>query len=113
MTESDYWVRLEYLVTRELSGMQEQAFRPLWCDGFVPERYIFDDPVPRITGRAWIGAGSKEQHEWAFTLHLEESTGTHNDISWSALLPSDGSSGWLTVDIEGQCLGIAPRVAGA
>lgn len=108
MTEADYWPRLEYRVTRELARMQDSALSSLWCDGFVPESYLVDQPAPCITGRAWIGRGPVAQDEWSFTLVLHQTTLARDVISWSALLPPDESTGWLAVDVEGQWLAITP-----
>jgi hypothetical protein len=112
MTEADYWTSLEYRVTRELATILEGDVRSLWCDGFIPERYLFDEPAPRVTGRVWIATGPGKQDQWEFTLLLDESTGAREDISWSALLPADESTGWLTVDLDGQGLRLTPRETG-
>ena len=108
VTEADYWPRLEFRVCRELAGMEESALRFLWCDGFIPEQYLLDDPTPRITGRAWICNGPK-QEQWEFTLVFPEAVQTVQDISWAALLPSEEATGWLGVDRDGRQIVIVPR----
>ena len=50
MTEADYWVSLAFHVCREIEGMEDRALRSLWCDGFIPEQHLLDDPTPRVTG---------------------------------------------------------------
>jgi hypothetical protein len=108
MTEADYWPRLEFRVCRELAGMEDKALRFLWCDGFIPEQYLLDDPTPRITGRAWIGTGPRRQEQWEFTLFLSDVARTDEDISWSTLLPPDVVTGWLGVDLDGRQIRITP-----
>ena len=58
MTEHDYWVHLEYRVSRELVVIENNVFSALWCDGFIPESYILDARDPHITdtyGSARVG----------------------------------------------------------
>jgi hypothetical protein len=81
--------------------MEDRALRFLWCDGLVPEQYLLDDPTPRITGRAWLCNGPR-QNRWQFTLFLTGIARTVEDISWAALLPADAATGWLGVDREGR-----------
>jgi hypothetical protein len=100
VTEADYWLRLEYRVCRELAGMEDKALRFLWCDGFIPEQYLLDEPTPRITGHAWIGNGPRKQDRWKFTLFLDQAVCNRDEISWSALLPPDDVTGWLGVDLD-------------
>jgi hypothetical protein len=108
--EADYWVSLEYRVGREFAGMRENHLRYLWCDGFVPERYLLDDRPPRITGRAWICDGPR-QAEWAFTLLLPNPVGSQDEIDWPALLPPENVTGWLAVDPRGKRIEIEPAAA--
>ena len=88
MDEAEYWVRLEYRVCREFTGMRERRLQYLWCDGFIPGEYLLDDPRPRITGRAWICNGPR-QAEWEFTLLLPRPFHSREDIDWGLLLPAD------------------------
>ena len=53
--EDEFWVRLEYRVSAELAGIDDDAMRFLWCDGFRPEEYRTNANPPSIRGRAWIG----------------------------------------------------------
>jgi hypothetical protein len=71
MSESDYWVSLEFRLTREFAGLLEGRHRNFWCDGLSPSNYVLDGPSPRITGFCWICNGS-EQAEWTFALLLPE-----------------------------------------
>jgi hypothetical protein len=112
MTEEDYWLRLEYRVCRELAGMEDNALRFLWCDGFIPEMYFLDDPTPQITGHAWVGNGPRRQEQWKFTLLLHHAVRTHEEITWGALLPPDDVTGWLGVDLDHHHIRITPRRSG-
>lgn len=109
MTEVDYWPRLEFRVCRELAGMEDKALRSLWCDGFIPEDYVFDDAAPRIAGRAWICRGP-QQDPWEFTLLLDQAVRAREDVHWEALLPPDEVTGWLDVDLLGRRIRIGPTL---
>ena len=37
MTEDEFWVRLEFRVSREFAGLADPVLRSYGCDGFVPE----------------------------------------------------------------------------
>ncbi len=107
MDEADYWVSLEFRVCREFAGMPENRVRFLWCDGFIPERYFLDGPSPRITGRAWIGNGPR-QDEWIFTLFLNQTFGSPREIEWQRLLPPENVTRWLAVDLPGKRIQVEP-----
>jgi hypothetical protein len=110
MNESDYWVHLEYRVCREFAGMPENHLRFLWCDGFIPQQYLFDGPSPRITGRAWICNGPR-QDQWAFTLFLNHPVASRSEIDWPSLLPREDVTRWLAVDPPGKRIQIEPLAA--
>jgi hypothetical protein len=110
VNEADYWVALEFRISRELAGMPDNHLRFLWCDGFIPERYLPDDPSPRITGRAWICNGPR-QEEWPFTLFLNQPYGSPQEIEWQRLLPSENVTRWLAVDLPGKRIEVEPSAA--
>ena len=110
MSEDDFWHRLEYRVSRELIGIPDNQLRCYWCDGFIPEAYRTDDPVPRIVGRAWICKGS-EQSEWEFTLFLPHRVGSPGEIGWASLLPPEVVTRWLALDRSRKRIQIEPAAA--
>jgi hypothetical protein len=108
--EADYWASLEYRICREFAGMSQRHLQYLWCDGLIPEQYLLDDPTPRITGRAWIGNGPR-QDEWEFTLLLGRPVGARAEIDWSALLPAENVTRWLALDQRCNRIEIDPSAA--
>ena len=48
------------------------------------------------------------QEPWRFTLVITPGVGTCEEIDWSALLPSDGSTGWLSPHPEARSMTIDP-----
>jgi hypothetical protein len=112
VTEAEFWQRLEFRISHELTRAENRALRFLWCDGFVPEGFILEDPTPRIVGQAWIGDGSR-QDRWEFTLFLDAATRARSQIPWSALLPPDETTGWLTVDVDARRIELSPSQAKA
>jgi len=107
MTEADYWQHLEYRVCREFAGLENKALRFFWCDGFIPKRYFVDDPLPRITGLAWIGSAPKSE-EWAFELVLSGAVPRREDVVWDALMPPEDATGWLSIDVDERRIRIIP-----
>jgi hypothetical protein len=81
MTEPDFWPHLEFRLCREFAGLPDNHLRFLWCDGFIPEQYLLDDPSPRITGLAWICRGAN-QEQWSFTLLLNRPYGSRSESDW-------------------------------
>jgi hypothetical protein len=110
MGESDYWLHLEFRVCRELAGMPENKLRFLWCDGFIPAKYLVDGPSPSITGQAWICNGPR-QEQWEFTLFLNHPVGSSSEIDWPTLLPPENVTRWLAVDMLGKHMQIEPSAA--
>ena len=107
MTEDDYWVHLEYRVSRELMVIENNAFRALWCDGFIPESYVLDTRDPHIAGHVWICTG-RQQDRWEFWLDIRDLVGAKEDVPWAKLLPNDEMTGWLIVDVNGRKIHINP-----
>jgi hypothetical protein len=110
VSESEYWKLLEFRVSRELRQMPERSRRYLWCDGFVPEQYVFSGSSPRIVGCAWIGNGPT-QERWRFTLFIHGSVESAMALNWDALLPADDVTEWLAVDEGAKQLQIDPAAA--
>jgi hypothetical protein len=110
LNESDYWVALEFRICREFEGMSENHLRYLWCDGFIPQGYLLDDPTPRINGKAWICNGRK-QDLWDFILFLPHPVNSRNEIDWASLLPPENVTCWLALDQLSNRIQIEPTAA--
>lgn len=107
MDEPDFWDRLEHRVCRELAGFEDNRLRFLWCDGFVPEEFDLRAEIPCVRGRAWIGDG-RTQEQWDFVLLIGPAA-SPPEVDWSALLPGEDTTGWLTPDPIGKTLTIDPH----
>jgi hypothetical protein len=110
MTEAEYWIHLELRLCREFAGLPESRHRYLWCDGFNPMEYLFDDAAPRITGRAWICDGPR-QKEWQFALLLPRPTSSRDYIDWASLLPPDNKTRWISIEQDRLYIEIEPAAA--
>jgi hypothetical protein len=111
MNEEQFWVELEFRVSREMQGLEDCKRFGLWCDGFVPERCVLEDAPGKIFGRVWIGFGPEEQAPWQFKLTLSDSAAGPRNISWRKLLPPEEMTGWLEVDFADKLLKIEPGAA--
>lgn len=107
--ESHFWGSLEYRVCSETAGLCRKALRRYWCDGFIPDNYHLDDPVPRIEGRVWMVNGCRDEL-WSFTLLLGKPIGSVEEVNWASLLPPEEVTRWLTMDLRRQHLVIEPSV---
>jgi hypothetical protein len=110
MSESEYWIRLEFRVCREFGGMPEKHLRFLWCDGFMPVKYLLAGPSACIKGQAWICNGPR-QEQFDFTLFLNHPVGSPSEIDWPSLLPPENATRWLAVDLPGKRIEIEPLVS--
>jgi hypothetical protein len=107
--EEDFWSRLEFRITRELSGFEDRQLRACWCDGLVADEYELHGAQPRIRGRAWCGPSGQER--WTFTLLLDRAVGNRDLIDWSTLLPADDVTGWLIPEPQAETMTIDPSSA--
>jgi hypothetical protein len=110
MTEAEYWYCLEVRLCHEFAGLPERRYRYFWCDGITPLLFTLDDPSPRVTGKAWICNGSK-QDQWDFTLLLNRTWRSREDIQWATLLPPDDMTRWISFDEHDRYIEIDPAAA--
>lgn len=100
MEEPEFWKRLEFRICAEFAGFADRRLRYYWCDGLLPEEYVLAGAERRITGVAFCGQSGQER--WRFTLVLGRVAASRDQIDWSALLPSDRLTGWLTPDPQNK-----------
>jgi hypothetical protein len=110
MTESEYWVHLEYRLCREFAGLPDKRHRYLWCDGLDPFEYLLDGPAARITGDAWIGNGPRIAH-WKFVFLLRPPIESREAIDWASLLPSENMTRWMYFEEDKKYLELDPAAA--
>lgn len=111
MTETDFWLSLEFRLCGEFMGMPTKQLRRYWCDGIYPTQYLLDGPAPRITGRLWLCEGQRRQEEWDFTLLLPHPVASREEINWAVLLPPDNVTRWLSLDRQRKSIEMEPAVA--
>ena len=105
-TEAKFWSALEYRITAELWGFEDKVLRSLWCDGLVPEEYDLRADKPCIRGTAYCGQSGQDR--WRFMLLLGD---RRPKIDWSALLPAEELTGWLSVHPRERILVVDPGSA--
>lgn len=89
--------------------MLDPQLATMWCDGLIPERYLFDGRQPRITGRAWLGATGQEP--WTFTLFLHTTVKRREEIDWAAHYPPENTTCWIAVDVTSRRIQFEPAAA--
>jgi hypothetical protein len=106
MQEPEFWQRLEFRICAEFQGLADRRLRSYWCDGLLPDEYDLAGAERHVTGIAFCGHNG--QQRWQFTLVLSPQTASRDQIDWSALLPSDRLTGWLTPNPQNKTLRIDP-----
>ena len=109
MDESRFWLELQYRLSGEFRQMQDRHLRHLWCDGFDPVGVESDYRGTWIVGRAWIMGGGDSKY--SFRLRIGESGASRSDLDWSALMPDDDATAWLSLDLFGKSIEIDPFAA--
>ena len=110
MTESDFWLALEFRIGGEFAGLPQRRLQYFWCDGFQPDEYVLNGAEPRIIGKAWIVDDQKEM-VWDFTLLLPSAVNSRHDIDWASLLPPESATRWIAIDESRRYIELEPAVA--
>lgn len=105
MTADEFWSHLEYRVCREINGLRAADYRGWWCDGFIPEQLELRSDRALFVGRVWMANGPL-QDEWRFELYLPPDVKSESEVDWSALLPAEDVTAWLSLDISRKFLKI-------
>jgi hypothetical protein len=108
--EREFWVCLEFRLCGEFKGLPDRRYQYFWCDGFLPNDYILESPLPRITGKCWICNGPS-QINWGFTLLLPSTVISREEIDWAALLPPKNVTRWMSFDERRRYIEIEPAAA--
>jgi hypothetical protein len=98
MTEDEFWLALEWRICRELSGMGDAVLRPMWCDG-IHGAIVQPEASPAyMSGTIYIAKDG--QTAMPFTMALPNNIASTDDIVWSALMPPEDMTAWLSVDTK-------------
>jgi hypothetical protein len=132
VSESEYFIHLEFRLCGELSGMRDEELRRHWCDGFVPWAFKVVDDIGRINGqvypahdcpahkrvkprrgrKSWDTKSRNHQSGWwDFVLLLGSGIRDRNQVNWDKLLPGADVTGWLSLDFENKIVTIDPLAA--
>ena len=120
MTESNYFVHLEFRLCSELSGMGDKELRRFWCDGVVPLDFEVVEDCARITGWAYLNYHCSPRHRhrqeqlqgyWDFVLILGPGIRDRASVDWSKMLPASDVTGWLSLDFKNKLMTIEPLAA--
>tara|TARA_R110002072_G_scaffold269079_11_gene428370 strand:- start:28443 stop:28799 length:357 start_codon:yes stop_codon:yes gene_type:complete len=109
MDESQFWAKLQFRVTRELGQMQDKHLRYLWCDGLDPTGVEGDWQGVWVVGRAWMLGDDDSVYE--FRLRIGDPGSSCPVADWSALMPTEESTAWLSLDRLSKRVEIDPFAA--
>ncbi|MDA0350644.1 MAG: hypothetical protein O3A10_00350 [Chloroflexi bacterium] len=91
----------------ELVGLSE--------DGIGLSAYLFDTDPTRLEGVIWFLGDRQPSRHWgpyqfSVDLSTQPRAGYREDLDFDALLPLDGVTGWLTVDLAEMRIAIDPAI---
>src|SRR2546426_12467552 len=110
MTESEFWLRLAYRISREMAHSQQNTVRFMACDCLEREPgVVAEDGFDWIVGHADIMGGDEGCESYGFRLLLGIEGSAREVTDWSALLPSESSTDWLLVDRPQNYIEIRPK----
>jgi hypothetical protein len=109
--EAEFWLRLEYRLCREFTGLADKKLRGIWCDGFLPEAFEIGAEGACVAGRVWVGRGGRDQEQWRFFLLTGDRVICREKIQWAELLPPDDVTGGLFIDEAARELRLRLRMA--
>jgi hypothetical protein len=98
MTEDEFWTALEWRICRELSGMNDNLLRHMWCDGVRGDIVQREAGPACLDGSIWIGKDG--QTAMQFTMTLPDNVASKDDIVWRTLMPPEDMTAWLSVDVN-------------
>ena len=102
----EFWRRLEFRICVEFAGFADRQLRYYRCDGLVPDDYDLTGAEQHVSGVAYCGQSGQER--WRFILVVGQHAASPLQVDWSALLPSERLTGWLTPDPQNKTLRIDP-----
>jgi hypothetical protein len=98
VNECEFWLALEYRLSREFGRLASNDLRFLWCDGFErADALVSAEGSSWVTGRAFISEDDGRSFV-EYRFELGPVARQRSEIDWGELLPDDSSSGWLHVD---------------
>ncbi|MEM6313873.1 MAG: hypothetical protein AAF743_07285 [Planctomycetota bacterium] len=99
MTESDFWLHLEFRLSGDLNAHPVTGPRRFWCDGFDPVNFR------RLTRTTWhvdghVCTGSSGQERWPFAARLTDAASCREQIVWADLIPEQDNHEWFDLDLD-------------
>jgi hypothetical protein len=95
----EFWLHLEYRISREFSASRDNGIRFLGVDGFVPGAVEPQLDQNRVLASAWVNGDHRMDGICRVTLFLDAAAAdAFRSDDWRKLVPAEDAHGWLSVD---------------
>ncbi|WP_395672902.1 hypothetical protein [Inquilinus sp.] len=96
---SEFWLHLEYRISREFSASRDNDTRFLGVDSFVPGSIEPQLDRNRVLASAWVNGDRRIDGICRVTLLLDAAAAeAFRSNDWRKLVPAEDVHGWLSVD---------------
>ncbi len=72
LNDSEFWLALEYDMSRILSQHHDKEMRKFWIDGFIPQSVSNTKFGIDVEGEVWIAEGQKNQTKCRFLAKIPQ-----------------------------------------
>jgi hypothetical protein len=72
LEDKEFWSALEFVLSAWFRSCGDRSLGGIWCDGISPSRASDTKHGIAVFGHAWIGEGSRKQHEFAFSASIPQ-----------------------------------------
>lgn len=117
--ERRFWAWLEILVVNEISASGRTDITGYRFERLAIDRYLLDQSPPRIEGSVWFLEGDRVRREqrgnsgrYHFSLLTlgQHDAVTSADLNFEVLLPKEGYTGWLAIDLDNKRIEVDPAI---
>lgn len=113
--EQRFWRELARSINVEINASGRDELIGLYEDGIAASAFVFDSNPVHVEGQMWF-LGEQAYRFWGpyhFVVDLsgQPNATSREDLDFEALLPRDGVTGWLTMDLTEMRIVIDPASA--
>lgn len=72
LSDTDFWLKLEYELSDWFPICGDRALGGYWCDGFLPESARNTNAGIEVQGAVWIEEGRKSHDRFEFSLSIPQ-----------------------------------------
>ena len=113
--EQRFWRELAWRISVEIGASGRDELVGLYEDGIAASAFVFDSSPAHVEGQMWF-LGERAYrllgpYQFVLDLSSQPDATSREDVDFDALLPRNGMTGWLTVDLTEMRIVIDPASA--